>query len=267
MTSYRGELFDNGLVYRHVSSVHTPGKFADLHTHGQFELLYVVSGDLTHVVEGRMYPLKKGDLALIRPSKYHFLQLNSDQPYERFNILFDPQLNGIRTADLIPETAEVLTLSDNPMATDMFRKLELYHSSTDRATFAMSLKLILNELFINLSIFSGAQNKQEQILSPQLTRALDYINSHLFEIDSVYDVAEALYISPSSLFHMFRNTLHQSPKKYINDKRLLAAQRRIAAGELPTAVYKECGFREYASFYRSYCAFFGHAPSKDKSII
>ena len=267
MTEYNGEQFDNGLLFRHVANRRTPGKMTALHTHGLFELLYIVSGDVTHVIEGRMYRLKKGDLVLIRPSKYHFLQVESEQLYERFNILFDPQLHRISSADRIPETMEVVNLSNNPIATDMFRKLDFYHKNTDRDTFETVLKLILKELFINLSIFNDSIRKQEEIISPVLTKALEYINDHLFTLGSVEEVADALFISTSYLFHLFRSSLHQSPKKYINDKRLLAAQKRILAGERPSVVYKECGFREYAAFYRGYCAFFGHSPAQDKPII
>ena len=77
------------------------------------------------------------------------------------------------------------------------------------------------------------------------------------------EVAGALFISSSYLYRLFRESLHQSPKKYLMDKRLLAAQRKILAGGKPTIVSQECGFREYTTFYRSYCAFFGHSPSMD----
>ena len=133
--------------------------------------------------------------------------------------------------------------------------------------FETLLKLLLNELFISLRLAPKLQLQEQIILSPVLTQALEYINANLFTIDSIDQVAQALFLSPSYLFHLFRTSLHQTPKKYINDKRLLAAQQKIQAGQRPSAVYKECGFREYTTFYRSYCAFFGHAPTEDKPII
>ena len=44
-----------------------------LHTHNAYELLYIVSGDATHIIEDRRYKLKKGDLIIIRPFHYHFI--------------------------------------------------------------------------------------------------------------------------------------------------------------------------------------------------
>ena len=252
-----------GLLFRRNVSTHRPGKLTDLHCHSLFELIYVVSGDLSHVVEGRKYRLKKGDLVLVRPSQYHYLQITSDAPYERYNFHFDPVLHGIESALQIPETVEVISLSNNAIATELFSKLDFYRTKADKQTFETVFKLLLNELFLNLRVSENMIERKETILSPVLTKALAYINENLFTIMDVEEVARAQFISPSYLFYLFRSTLHQTPKRYINDKRLLAAQRRICAGEKPTAVCKECGFKEYTTFYRSYCSFFGHSPSQD----
>ena len=250
-----------GVIFRHHTSVLKPGMFAALHCHNYFELIYVVSGDLAHVVEGRKYLLHAGDLALVRPSTYHYLQVLSDVAYERYNILFDPELHGI-AAHRLPKDLEVVNLSENSILSGLFSKMDLY-TQADGESFDMLLRLLLNELCMNLSLFPQGKPQQETALSPILTRALEYINRNLFTIENMEQVANALYISPSYLYSLFRKSLHQSPKKYIQDKRLLAAQRMIRAGGKPTAVCRECGFREYATFYRNYTAYFGHSPSAE----
>jgi AraC-like DNA-binding protein len=118
-------------------------------------------------------------------------------------------------------------------------------------------------LCLNLLLFPPGRQREEEALSPLLTRALDYMNRNLFTIQSVDEVARALFVSPSYLYAQFRSCLHQSPKKYIQDKRLLAAQRMLRAGGKPAAVSRECGFREYTTFYRGYTALFGHSPSAE----
>lgn len=253
----------NGMAFRHVCTSHQPGMLAALHCHNAFELLYLISGTAAHVVEGRKYILKAGDLALVRPSTYHYLQLLTDEPYERYNLQFDPVLHGVENALELPESVEVVSLLNNPIAVNLFQKLDHYRNTMDEADFEALLLLTLKELFINVKASAAAEQQKETILSPILTHALEYINANLFSITGVEEVAQALFISPSYLFHLFRTSLHRTPKKYINDKRLLAAQRRIREGNKPTTVYKECGFREYTSFYRSYCSFFGHSPSQE----
>jgi AraC-like DNA-binding protein len=92
---------------------------------------------------------------------------------------------------------------------------------------------------------------------------LRYINENLCTLSGVEEVANHLFISESYLFRMFKNELHQTPKKYILEKRLLMAQKKILSGEKPSDVSVECGFGDYTVFYRNYLSRFGHAPSVD----
>lgn len=251
----------NGIRYGYCSQPGA-GKFhAELHCHSRFELLYITSGEMEHVVEDRKYSVKAGDLILVRPSMYHHLEQVSEELYTRYNILFDPDRIGVDVSWL-PEDMEVISLLNNPIADGLFRKLQ-YYNALEQETFGKLLEQMIYELFLNLQLFSDANHREKIFLSPILTRALTYINENLFTIADVEEVAQALYISPSNLYYLFRNALHQTPKKYITEKRLLAAQRKIFAGNKPTEVYKECGFRDYTTFFRSYTARFGHAPSED----
>ena len=266
MHPLKPRLYDDSLRYKHITESLPPGILGEVHCHSMYELIYLVSGDVTHGIEGRQYHLHPGDLVIIQPAKYHFLRIDSTAPYERYNILFDPQLHRISAVDRLETGLEVLNLSGNPMAADIFHRLDYYYDQADRQTFEEVFRLALNELLINLSLSVSTPIREEGILSPVVEQALAYINANLFSISGVEEVAAALFISPSYLFHLFRNCLHQSPKRYINDKRLLVARQRIREGERPTVVCKECGFREYSNFYRSYCSFFGHAPSEEVHI-
>jgi AraC-like DNA-binding protein len=80
----------------------------------------------------------------------------------------------------------------------------------------------------------------------------------------VGEVASALFVSESYLSRLFRRELHQSPGRYIRDKRLLVARDRIAQGEHPSAVAAACGFSDYTTFWRGYKALFGTPPSVKK---
>lgn len=239
---------------------------ADLHCHNGMELIYVRSGSLAHVVEGRRYSIAPNDLVVVHPSSYHYLEQLSDEPYERYNIIFDPRVLPVDIS-AIPRDLEVVTLKSGSIAAELFAKMDYYCSRLDSGTFSVLLSQLLGELFINLQLDTGEKRREDTSVYPVVAEALAYINEHLFTIKDVEEVAEALYISPSYLFCLFRNTLHQTPKRYIRDKRLLAAQRRLRRGMSPTAACKECGFKEYATFFRSYKAFFGYPPSQEQGSL
>jgi len=256
-------ILQNGISYRHGINRSKPGMVAELHCHNGMELIYVCSGTMAHVIEGRRYLVKPGDLMVVHPSTYHYLEQLSDEPYERYVIIFDPQEHSIDVSG-IPRDLEVVSLKSGSIAAELFQKMDYYCNRLDEKTFSMLLCQLLGELFINLRLDTGERKGEDGSLYPVLAEALAYINEHLFTITGVEEVADALYISPSYLYRLFREALHRSPKRYIRDKRLLAAQRRIRRGMSPTVACKECGFKEYATFFRSYQAFFGHAPSQDR---
>lgn len=234
-----------------------------MHSHNMYELLYFVSGDATHVIEDRKYKLKKGDLIIIRPSKYHFIQIDSSSDYERYDILFDEKLLGIEEARLIPKQTEVINLNENAVATGLLQSTDYYYKKLGEGDFIKICTLILRQLFMDLSIKREYVEQEYSVINPLLSDALAYINRNIFTLKSVKEVSDALFVTESYLYRLFKRELKNTPKKYIQDKRLLYAQKLISKGRRPTDVFEDCGFNDYTSFYRGYVKFFGYPPSRD----
>ncbi len=252
-----------GLTFRHYINDNPRPAIYAMHTHKEFELIYVLSGEVSRVIEGRKYKLAVGDMVLIRPSQYHFGQMDACSRYERYNIWIDESMVRLDSIAFFPKDVEVVNLSSNPIAMDLFRKMDYYHEHASEDVFLQICPLLLNELFYNLSLVSHPAPHDVTIISPLLSQALQYISENLFTLTGIQEIADTLYVSESYLFRLFRTILHQSPKKYIADKRLLAAQQRISMGGKPTLVARECGFLDYSAFYRNYTAFFGYPPSQE----
>ena len=54
---------------------------------------------------------------------------------------------------------------------------------------------------------------------------------------------------------------------YLRDKRLMLAQTLLGSGNKPTEIYEQCGFRDYATFYRAYVRYFGVNPSGRRTTL
>ena len=259
--SYEGE----NIYYKHALSHNLPKDAFSMHSHNMYELLYFVSGNATHVIEDRQYKLKHGDLVLIRPSKYHFIKIDSACDYERYDILFSPKTKNIDGLSMLDSTPEIINLEEYPMATEIIKKTDFYYKHFDGADFERILTGLLCELFYLLSVTPATEKTDAPMVSSKvLSLALSYINSNLTTLPGVEEVAKSCFVTESYLFRLFKNELHQTPAKYIVSKRLLLAERMIADGDRPTVVYERCGFTDYATFYRNYRAYFGHAPSETK---
>ena len=256
--------FPGGLTAKHSWDSALDEDYGSEHVHLCPEILYIIKGNLNHVIEDREYHLVKGDLVLIPPMRYHRLKLlPTTTEYERYNLLFPMELlNGIST-DQIFRDIEVIHCSEHGIIADGFKKLDYYFEHLPEDAFHDVTVMFLRELFYNLSIYNGTNSSTPNVLSPMLTKALAYINENLFTIQSISEVSQSLFITDSYLFNVFKSQLKTSPKKYITLKRLLAAQNAIQLGKKPTEIYSDYGFSDYTSFYRSYVQHFGHSPSKE----
>lgn len=255
----------NGLFYKHAMTF-APGKdIYSMHTHNIYELLYFVSGDATHVIEDRKYKLKPGDLILIRPFKYHYISIDSPMDYERYDVLFDASLLGIDNVSMFPDSTDIIHIEDGGIADGILRRIDSYSEHYAEKELCDILALSLKELFYCLGMMETTEAGVFSQVSPILSAALRYINDNLFTLQGIGEVAGSLFISESYLFRLFSKEMKKSPKSYISEKRLLAAQDMMLRGEKPTEVFGKCGFADYTAFYRNYKRHFGHPPSSEIS--
>ena len=238
-----------------------PASFT-LHTHDTPELLFIKQIDGCHIVEDREYPLSGMDLIIVPPAVHHGIKLYSDSPYERYDICFDPGF-PVGKFDRIYNTVTVLNCAENRIINEIFRKADYYAEVFSREEFENVSKLLITEVFYNILTLDRSDSISPVISNPILSKAVEYINQNIFTISSVSEISDALYVTESYIFGIFKKHLHTSPKKYINAKRLHAARSAISMGEKPTEVFSRSGFGDYTSFYRSYVKFFGHSPSHE----
>ena len=59
--------FDENIEFSHKRYKLPSCDYFSVHTHNIFELIYIIEGDVTHVVEDKRYKLREGDLVLVRP--------------------------------------------------------------------------------------------------------------------------------------------------------------------------------------------------------
>lgn len=230
------------------------------HIHNCYELLYVLSGDIVHGIEDRVYTPKKHDLVIVRPNDYHYIEIAPSAPYERYDIFFTAQL--IDNVELLPPELEVLNCRHNPIISDIFRKMDYYQSRLSGENLKDMFRLLLKELIYNISLTDEKNsNIPSENIHPLIRQALAEINENLFTIRTIDEIADKLFVSKGYLFRTFKREMRTTPLKYITEKRLHAAQALLVQGKSPTHIYQECGFNDYSSFYRSYIKLFGHAPS------
>lgn len=250
------------LLFSHHSFM--PPQDSFLHNHDVFEMIFIKRGDLSYMIEGKLYKPAKNTLIITPPLQNHSFYFHSDDVYERYNILFDEKKLPACLFDKLPAESMLIHFDSNSLVSELFKKMDYYCESFTGDDLELLLMHLIEEVLYNVSLTSDKLIQNDRYTSnPIIQAALTYIDNHLNMPINVNDICEELYISKSHLHHLFMEYLNITPQKYILSKKLSVAQRELRAGRKATEIYSDCGFGDYSTFFRAYKNCFGYAPSDE----
>lgn len=250
-------------------------KDVELHHHDFYELYFLMSGDVTYIIESRLYHVMPGDMLLISPRELHQLCICPEMAaYERYVLWVDPQvLRRLSSAgtDLCgcfdanrPGYGNLLRLS--PEARTRIQVLmQWMHQESQSGGFGSEQlrESLLVQLLVCINRFAmqdGGQMEDMSRTNQAVSRVIDYVNLHYGEPLSLDMLAERFYVSKYHLSHEFHRQVGTSVYHYIQKKRLQIARQLLAQDKKPSEVYSICGFSDYAGFYRAFKSEYGAAP-------
>ena len=271
----RTQIFDprQNMLGTHVEAFHNydeAQRVVDLHHHDFYEIYYFISGNVEYRVEGKTYVLQKGDLLLISPGVFHQPVVRPGVPYERIvlwiNRSYLSRLAGL-DADLSacfdPGGAVLLQPTPYQRSTLAMQMEEL---CTELRSDKYGKELYCHALFIqiltqiNRLTAATAPEKPAQQEPELVGQVLAYIAAHYQEKLTLQQLADHFYVSKYHLSHTFSSQVGTSIYRYILLKRLLAAREQITSGLFPSEASQNCGFPDYANFYRAFRAEYGVSP-------
>ena len=218
------------------------------HCHTRFEMIAVSDGDITVMLEGQSYRLKKDDIIIIPPLSYHSITANSEGVYKRITALFDiSAVPDVLRWDFILKPF-LFSFCVEKLGDVLHRENTLYY--------APLVKSLMTEIFYEAEKES---NDSHDIVTDEFLKAsLKYIDEHLTEKLRLDDIARHTARSKSSFCHLFFEKMNVSPKQYILKKRLALAKKLIDEGMTHTAAAMHVGYYNYSNFYRLYKKNYGN---------
>ncbi|MBR2612007.1 MAG: AraC family transcriptional regulator [Clostridia bacterium] len=255
----------DGITARHSRQTTHPQQLNNNHCHEYFEILYIIEGSGRFVVEGEEYPVHSGCLFLIRPYKYHFVNIELEKPYERYVLHF--------SLSSLPSNLRPLFLPND----DKKNELCTYFSAgnvpaTIRSTLErldvvttlseekrmLYLSLLVSEVVV---LLSDAHIEREVHHNSELgARVIRYLNDHIEEPISLDDIARHFFVSKFYLCRAFKKHNGISIHGYITQKRVMLAKKLMESGESASGAAYRVGFCDYSAFYRAYIKILGTSP-------
>ena len=247
-------------------------KDVELHHHDFYEVDFLISGDVTYVIESRVYHVKPGQMLIINPRELHQVYIQPDAaPYERYMLWIAPSLlqnlsseetDLCRCFDMArPHYGNLLHLPPKQQKL-IPAMMESLLREQEQPAFGSDLlrQNLLTELMIYINRLAEDIDPSVPADDSLVSRVIEYINEHYQETLSLYLLAERFFVSKYHLSHEFTRQVGTGIYQYIQKKRLLIARQLMTQGHKPVEVYALCGFGDYAAFFRAFRKEYGLSP-------
>lgn len=237
------------------------------HCHPFYEIILVMSGEISINIENRSFTAADGGFAIIEPGAYHSVVPRDESEYRRVTLLFEEFVIPGGVKRVFIDRANRYPVGYHRDAPALLSRLSAAMCSEGGLIDGYSelIEAIITEIFYLVCSESGEYSEGENDRSLQLM--LDYISAHITEKVSLDDVAAAALVSKFAVCHIFKSRMHTTFKQYLLQKKISYAAHLIRGGMTAGDAAKTVGYENYAGFYKVYKKFLMKAPSEKKNRI
>ena len=251
-------------------------KTVDYHHHDFYEIYFLISGNVSYIIEDKRYDLEPGNLLLTNPNELHQVLIHDDKPYNRMVLwvsrnIFEKYSTEITDlTDCFKDSEDHTNLltpssSEQSRLMEMFEELnEAYRDESgygrDIAKYSKLIDLLIyiNKLYIE-------REKEKPLFSPNrknklMFSVLEYISANIENEISLDDLSERFFLSKYHLCREFKKYMGTTIHRYIIQKRLVKAKQMITEGYTLNYACVKSGFSDYSNFYKSFKNEYGISP-------
>lgn len=250
-----------------------------IHTHGDFvELVVILSGTATHIVDEEEYPIKKGDVFVINEKTSHGYK--NPKNFRICNIMFrlpyflDYQ-NDIRNSPgfhalfiiepmLTRKKGFQGQLSLNMEEFDIINHLlqTLFQEySKQEIGYQTMITSLMSQMFTTLSRLYNPKDHDNKQIIVSIANAVSYIENHYDEELSIEMLAQLAAMSSRHFRRTFQSIYNISPLKYITILRIQAAMKLLRDSDLSvTEIALRCGYADANYFSNKFKTETGKNP-------
>lgn len=241
------------------------------HWHIEIEFVYAVEG-VCHVwIEDEHYVLPQNEMLLINSRKKHFLK--TEQGAMVCKIQFSYQMIcHFRKEDYIYLNCNSV-LEKGHKYTELkeyVRELLLAYIKEEQRKFLLigEQYRILDYLLENFRVDAGARVGDQQYLQDQrMAQILNYIYANYQDMVSLTEIAEKVYMTPSSLSRFFKKSTGESFVQYIKKIRLQKTADELLGTKNPISrIAVDQGFSTPSAMNKDFREAFGVTPTEYREL-
>ena len=248
-----------------------------MHSHTHIEIVYVLSGHMTQVINSNKYNLERGDLIFLNSGEAH--SFTADEACTYVNVLFMPEL--IVNDRLTRENAfSYLALTNLRDIGDDIGNGKISFGGKDRSIFENLILTMLDEYTERPPLWQNMLLDYLNVMITQLCRKIEsgletndlddmwqklseYIDSNISQKLSLTELASRCFYTPNYFSKIFKDRFGMSMTEYITRKRLDRATDLLINTDISIDdIAAQVGFADRSSFYHVFSKYFEVTPAQ-----
>lgn len=219
-------------------------KYNMTHIHSCYEIYILIEGDVSFFHDQNIYDISPCDVVFSKPGETHYCIYHSSCLHDHFCLWFDDRDGSVTKYINRIKIPPAIRLSDEGKKQLMTLLAQLSNSDAD-PLFKLSKLIDLLTLFGEGKTYTNDTG----IERPQkIIDILAYIDEHYREIHSSTELANAFFISQSTLNRLFRKHVGLTVFQIIDARRLSHAENLLRNGSSVTDACFQSGFTDCSKF-------------------
>lgn len=238
-------------------------KYDLTHIHSCYEIYVNIEGDISFFHDQNIYDISSRDVVFSKPGETHYCIYHSSCLHDHFCLWFDDRGGSVTEYINRIKIPPAIRLSDEGKKQLMTLLSQLSDSDTD-PLYKLAKLIDLLTLFGDGKPLSNGSTKER----PQkITDILAYIDSHYKEIRTSTELADAFFISQSTLNRLFRKYVGLTVFQIIDARRLSHAENLLRNGSSVMDACFQSGFTDCSKFIILFKKTFGVTPLRYKQAL
>lgn len=254
------------------------------HFHDFIELVFIINGQGTQVIEGNEYMVSAGDVFVLQGYQRHFFK--DARSLEIVNLMFDgldnpdiitsriKQLDGYKALFILEPLyrsnyhyKNMLHLTRDELATiELVLNTMFTEQQQEKDGFEIILLNRLEELIILLSRQYSNINATKARALVRIGKVIDFLENNYQHDIYIETLSEKAFMSARNFMRIFHGAVGMSPINYLKQVRLQKARALLRESNRQVdEIASACGFNDSNYFIKCFRSAYGTTPNKFRS--
>ena len=255
---------------KEVFFVKTESPNQNSHWHDYFEIDFVISGEVTQIINGAETKAEKGAVFLMLPDNSHQTKTESNSVV--YSLLFGEDVLSERLLDqmVMGESGGsfrcTLYEADVAFLKPVFERIES-ENQNKKANHNEIVNSLVN-VIVGMLLRNSSAHTESDKKHLVVRRAMAFIKKNYASNPSLLDVANFVHMEASYFSVFFKEKAGISFKRYLNEIKLESAAKKLKTTATPIIdVCYSSGFESLSNFHRKFKEKYGVTPKEFRDGI